>query len=223
MRAVERAEIAGLHGGVVNAWKGIVSQASTLGLADRIVIAVKLKARAEALATYEGLVQDAGDLASDVRAFAVAVRTQNPLTKVFWGTGVAAGMLGFFGLWSFGALKEGLSTSVEATGVGTAQTTAALIGVLTVASAGVIVAVVRTAVVAAQAELQALEDLSVDEHPSAVLLREVRPAEERLFAVFRQQVPEPPISAGPLMVVGVAGLVAGIVVALLVGVGAASS
>jgi hypothetical protein len=55
------------------------------------------------------------------------------------------------------------------------------------------------------------------------MLREVRPAEERLFAVFQKRVPEPPISTGPLVVLGVGGLIAGIVFAILVGVGAGAS
>ena len=103
-----------------------------------------------------------------------------------------------------------------------AQTTVALIGVLTVAAGAVIIGVVRAAVVAAQAGLQALEIFGVNEHPSAVMLREVRPAEERLFAVFQQRVPDPPISAVLLIVLAVGGLVAGIVVAALAGVGATS-
>jgi len=202
----------------VNAWKAIVSEASTLWLADRIVISVKVKARADALATYEGLVRDAGDLATDVRAFATAVRMQNPLIGVVWGTGLAAGVLGFFGWWSFEAVRKALSPTVDVPGMG--QATAALIGVLTVASGIVIVAVVRAAVVAAQLAIQALQDFSATQHPAAQLLREVRPAEERLFAVFQQRVPEPPISAGPLIALGVVGLVGGIVVAALMGVGA---
>ncbi|MFI6827614.1 hypothetical protein ACIBG5_10985 [Kribbella sp. NPDC050241] len=219
MGVVERAAIAGLHAEVVNAWKGIVSEASTLGLADRIVISVKLKARADALAAYEGLVRDAGDLATDVRAFATAVKMQNPLTGVVWGTGLASGVLGFFGWWSFVALR----TAWSDTEGGMAQTTAAVIGVLTVASGVVIVAVVRAAVIAAQAALQTLDDFSAKEHPSAELLREVRPAEERLFAVFRQRVPEPPITAGPLIVLGVVGLLAGVLFAAMTGVGAPSA
>lgn len=223
MGVVERAAIIGVHREVVDAWREIVGQASTLGLADRIAIGVKLKARADALATYEGLARDAGDLATDARAFATAVKTQNPLTAVFWGIGMAAGVLGFFGLWSFEALKRALSSSTDVAEAGMAQTTAALIGVLTIASGGVIVGVIRAAVAAAKAGLQALENVSAKEHPSAVLLREVRPAEERLFAVFRKRVPEPPISAAPLIVLAAGGLVAGVIFALLVGVGAGPS
>lgn len=219
MGVVERAAIAGLHSEVVNAWKGIVSEASTLGLADRIVISEKLKARADALAADEGLVRDAGDLATDVRAFATAVRMQNPLTGVVWGTGLASGVLGFFGWWSFAALRVAWSDTEG----DMAQTTAALIGVLTVASGVVIVAVVRAAVIAARAALQTLEEFSAKEHPSAELLREVRPAEERLFAVFHQQVPEPPITAAPLIVLGVVGLLAGVLFAAMTGVGAPSA
>ena len=48
-------------------------------------------------------------------------------------------------------------------------------------------------------------------------------AEERLFAVFQKRVPEPPISPVPLIVLAVGGLVAGIVFAALVGVGAGPS
>lgn len=214
MSVVERAAIAPSHDEVVNAWKEIMDQASTLDLADRIVIAVKLTARADALATYEGLARDAGDLARDARAFARAVRMQNPLTTVFLAVGLASGVLGFFGLWSFSALKDSLLSDA-----GMAQTTAALIGVLTVASAAVVAAVVRGAVVAAQTAVEAVE---IFKHPSTVLLQEVRPAEERLFAIFEERVPEPPISASPLIVLGVGGFVAGLVVAALVGVGAAS-
>ncbi|MFI5736262.1 hypothetical protein ACIA49_39475 [Kribbella sp. NPDC051587] len=189
-----------------------------MGLADRIVIGVTLRARAEALAGFEGLVRDAGDLARDARGFAAAVRAQNPLTGVVAGVGLAAGVLGFFGFWSVQALRKALAP--EAAEVGMAQTTAALIGVLTVASVVVIVAVVRAAVEAARAAVESLESVGARSHPSAVLLREVRPSEERLFGVFRQEVPEPPISAGPLIVVGSVGLVAGIVFAALAGVGA---
>jgi hypothetical protein len=212
MSVVERAAIAPSHDEVVNAWKEIMDQASTLDLADRIVIAVKLTARADALATYEGLARDAGDLARDARAFARAVRMQNPLTTVFLAVGLASGVLGFFGLWSFSALKDSLLSDA-----GMAQTTAALIGVLTVASAAVVAGVVRGAVVAAQTAVEAVE---IFKHPSTVLLQEVRPAEERLFAIFEARVPEPSISASPLIVLGVGGFVAGLVVAALVGVGA---
>jgi hypothetical protein len=209
---VERAAIAPSHDEVVNAWKEIMDQASTLDLADRIVIAVKLTARADALATYEGLARGAGDLARDARTFARAVRSQNPLTTVFLAVGLASGVLGFFGLWSFSALKDSLLSDA-----GMAQTTAALIGVLTVASGAVVAGVVRGAVVAAQTAVEAVE---IFKHPSTVLLKEVRPAEERLFALFEQRVPEPPISASPLIVLGAIGFVAGLVVAALVGVGA---
>jgi hypothetical protein len=212
MSVVERAAIAPSHDEVVNAWKEIMDQASTLDLADRIVIAVKLTARADALATYEGLARDAGDLARDARAFARAVRMQNPLTTVFLAVGLASGVLGFFGLWSFSALKDSLLSDA-----GMAQTTAALIGVLTVASAAVVAGVVRGAVVAAQTAVEAVE---IFKHPSTVLLQEVRPAEERLFAIFEARVPEPSISASPLIVLGVGGFVAGLVVAALVGVSA---
>jgi len=221
MGVVERAAIIGMHREVVDAWREIVGLASTLGLADRIVIGVKLKARADALATYEGLVRDAGDLASDARAFAAAVKTQNPLTAVFCGVGAAAGVLGFFGWWSFEALNRVFTAEADAAGM--AQTTVALIGVLTVAAGAVIIGAVRAAVIAAQAGLQALEIFGVNEHPSVVLLREVRPAEERLFAVFRKRVPEPRISAGSLVVLAIGGLIAGIVFAALVGVGARAS
>ncbi|MEU4290017.1 hypothetical protein AB0E63_17490 [Kribbella sp. NPDC026596] len=220
MGVVERATILGVHREVLDAWREIVGQAGTMGLADRIVIGVKLKARADALAAYEGLVRDAGDLAGDARAFAKAVRTQNPLTAVCCGVGVAAGGLGFFGWWSFQALQHAFTSDADVPGM--AQTTVALIGVLTVAAGAVIIGVVRAAVVAAQAGLQALEIFGVNEHPSAVMLREVRPAEERLFAVFQQRVPDPPISAVLLIVLAVGGLVAGIVVAALAGVGATS-
>jgi len=223
MGVVERDAIAGAHDEVVSAWKEIVEQASSMGLADRIVIGVKLRARAEALANYEGLARGAGDLAMDARAFAAAVKAQNPLTTVVAVVGVAAGVLGFFGLWSFQALRKALTPAAEAAEVGMAQTTAALIGVVTVASGGVIVAVVRAAVEAARAAVEALESFSARSHPSAVLLREVRPAEERLFAVFRQRVPEPPISAGPLIALGSVGLVVGVVFAALAGVGAAAT
>ncbi|WP_165956498.1 hypothetical protein, partial [Kribbella antibiotica] len=128
----------------------------------------------------------------------------------------AAGVLGFFGLWSFQALRTALAP--EAAEVGMAQTTAALIGVLTVAAGGVIVAVVRAAVEAARAAVESLESFSARSHPSAVLLREVRPAEERLFGVFGRQVPEPRISAGPLILLGTLGLGAGVVFAALAGV-----
>jgi hypothetical protein len=209
MGVVERAAIIGVHREVVDAWREIVGEAVTLGLADRIVIGVKLKARAEALAAYEGLVRDAGDLARDARAFAAAVKTQNPLTAVGWGIGLAAGVLGFFGVWVFEAVRRAFSPSTEAS---MAQTTTALVGVLIVAAGAVIIGVLRAAVVAAHT---GLETLGAKQHPSAELLREVRPAEERLFAVFQRQVPEPRISAGPLIVMGVGGLVAGVVIASL--------
>ena len=80
---------------MVDGGREIAGQASTLGLADRIVIGVKLKARAEALASYEGLARDAGDLAGDARAFAAAVKTQNPLAGVFFGIGVFGYAAGF--------------------------------------------------------------------------------------------------------------------------------
>ena len=214
MGVVERAAIVGLHREVVDGWREIAGQASTLGLADRIVIGVKLKARADALASYEGLARDAADLAGDARVFAKAVKTQNPLAGVFFGIGLAAGVLGFFGLWAIEVVKSALAAEPDE--VGTPQTTVALIGVLTVASGAVIMAVIRAAVIAAEAGLQVLG--SDVEHPSVVLLREVRPAEERLFAVFQQRVPEAPISAAPLVVVAVAGLVAGVVLAQLAGV-----
>jgi len=211
MSVVDRAAIAPSHDEVVSAWREIMDQASTLDLADRIVIAVKLKARADALATYESLARDAGDLVRDARAFAAVVRIQNPLTKVFLAVGLASAVLGFFGLWSFSAAR---STLFSETGM--AQTTAALIGVLTVASGAVVVGVVRGAVVAATTAVEAAENLK---HPSTVWLQEVRPAEERLFAIFEQRVPEPPISATPLIVLGAAGLVAGLVLAALLGMG----
>ncbi|TCO16625.1 hypothetical protein EV652_120119 [Kribbella steppae] len=212
MSVVDRAAIAPSHDEVVTAWREILDQASTLDLADRIVIAVKLRARADVLATYEGLARDAGDLARDARAFAAVVRIQNPLTALFLAGGLASGVLGFFGLWSFSALKDTLFSDA-----GMAQTTAALIGVLTVASAAVVVGVVRGAVVAAQTAVEAVQ---IFKHPSTVLLQEVRPAEERLFAIFGQRVPEPTISTSPLVVLSVAGFVAGLVVAALMGVGA---
>jgi hypothetical protein len=219
MGVVERATIIGVHREVVDAWREIVGQASTLGLADRIVIGVKLKARAEALAAYEGLVPDAGDLARDARAFAKAVKTQNPLGAVCCGIGLAGGVLGFFGVWVVEAVKRAISPSMEAE---MAQTTAALVGVLILAAGAVIIGVLRAAVIAAHAGVEALEkNFDAAHHPSAELLREVRPAEERLFAVFQQQVPEPRISAAPLIAMGIGGLVAGIVIAALAGVGAA--
>ncbi len=212
MSVVDRAAIAPSHDEVVSAWREIMDQASTLDLADRIVIAVKLKARADALATYEGLARDAGDLVRDARAFAAVVRIQNPLTKVFVAVGLASAVLGFFGLWSFSAAR---STLFSETGM--AQTTAALIGVLTVASGAVVVGVVRGAVVAATTAVEVAENFK---HPSTVWLQEVRPAEERLFAIFEQRVPEPSISATPLIVLGAAGLLAGLVLAALLGMGA---
>ncbi|MFG1814175.1 hypothetical protein ACGFIF_10460 [Kribbella sp. NPDC049174] len=212
MSVVDRAAIAPSHDEVVTAWKEIMDQASDLDLADRIVIAVKLRARADTLATYEGLARDAGDLARDARAFAAAVRIQNPLTTVFLAVGIASGVLGFFGLWSFSAARSTLFSDA-----GMAQTTAALIGVLTVASGAVVVGVVRGAVVAAQAAVEAAGNLK---HPSTVLLQEVRPAEERLFAIFDQRVPEPAISAAPLIVLGTVGFVAGLAIAAFAGVGA---
>ncbi|MGW6283291.1 hypothetical protein [Kribbella sp. NPDC055071] len=209
MGVVERAAIVEGHREVVDAWREIVSQAGTLGLADRIVIGVTLKARAEALAAYEGLVRDAGDLAGDARAFAAAVRTQNPLTAVCWSIGLAAGVLGFFGVWGFDVVKRVVSPSSE---VELAQTTVALVGVLIVAAGAVVVGVLRAAVSAGHAGLE-------NGLVSAVLLREVRPAEERLFAVFQRQVPEPAVSSVPLIVMGIGGLLAGIAVAVLAGVG----
>jgi hypothetical protein len=222
MSVVERAEIASLHDEVLTAWKEIVNQASTLGLADRIVIAVKLQARAEALATYEGLARGAGDLATDARAFAMAVKTQNPVVRVRWWLALAAGVLGFFGWWSFESLKKVVSPSVDAAQAGVEETTAALVGFLMVASGAVIVALVRGAVIAAQTAVEALNDFSNRQHPSGGMLQEVRPAEERLFGVFQQRVPEPPISAGPLIMLGIGGVVAGIVFAVMAGVGAGS-
>ena len=229
MGVAERAEIVGLHREVVDAWKEIAGLASTLGLADRIVIGVKLTARAEALAAYEGLVRDAGDLAGDARAFAAAMKARNPLTNVFLGIGVAATGLGFFGAWSWRALIAPAESEVaQAAGAGLTQTGAALIGVLVIASGAVVIGMVRAAVIAGHAGLHALgnAELRIDvqkgqpeEHPSVTLLREVREAEERLFGMFRQRVPEPPISAGPLIVVGAAGLLAGVVLATLAGVG----
>jgi hypothetical protein len=216
---VERAAIAPLHGEVVNSWKEVMSQASALGLADRIVIAVKLKARAEALATYEGLARGAGDLAMDARAFAAAVKARNPLTRVFWVVGLASGALGFLGLWSFSVVMRVFSASADAAEAGVDQTTAALMGFLAVESGTVIFALVRGAVVAGKAALEALENFSNKQHPSSVLLQEVRPAEQRLFAVFQQRVPEPPISAGSLIGVAVGGVVAGLMFAAFVGVG----
>jgi hypothetical protein len=212
MSVVERAAIAPSHEEVVTAWKEIMDQATTLELADRIVIAVKLKARADALATYEGLARGAGDLARDARAFAAVVRIQNPLTKAFIAVGLASAVLGFFGLWSFSAARN-MVFSDE----GMAQTTAAVIGVVTAASAAVVVGLVRGAVVAAQTAVAVAEN---PRHPSTMLLQEVRPAEERLFAIFEQRVPEPPISAGPLIVLGAAGLVIGFVLAAFLEVGA---
>ncbi|MBB6566309.1 hypothetical protein HPO96_22535 [Kribbella sandramycini] len=186
-----------------------------MGLADRIVVGVTLRARAEALAAAEGLVADAPDLARDAREFAAVVRAQNPLGAVFTGVGVAAGVLGFFGMWSVQVLRGVLAPEA----VGVAETTIALIGVLTVAAAAVIVAVVRAAVEAARA---AVEDVDAAvAHPSAVLLREVRPAEERLFAVLRLPLPEPAISAGPLIALAGIGLAAGVACAALTGVGIA--
>ncbi len=122
MGVVERDAIAGAHDEVVTAWREIVEQASSMGLADRIVIGVKLRARAEALANYEGLARGAGDLATDARAFAGAVKAQNPLTTVVAVVGVAAGVLGFFGVWSFQALRKALAPAAEAAEVGMAQT-----------------------------------------------------------------------------------------------------
>jgi len=222
MGVVERAAIASLHDEVVNSWRDVMNQASTLGLADRIVIAVKLKARADALATYEGLARGAGDLAMDARAFAAAVKAENPLTKVFWVVGLASGVLGFLGLWSFSVVKRVFSSSPDAAQAGVEQTTAALMGFLAVASGTVIVALVRGAVIAGKAALEALDSFSNKQHPSAVLLREVRPGEERLFAVFKQRVPEPPIRAGALIAVGFGGVVAGLIFAAFAGVGAGS-
>jgi hypothetical protein len=214
MSVVDRAAIAPSHDEVVTAWKEIMDQASTLDLADRIVIAVKLKARADALARYEGLARGVEDLARDARAFAAVVRIQSPLTKVFLAVGLASAVLGFFGLWSFSAARSTLFSDA-----GMAQTTAALIGVVTVASGAVVVGVVRGALVAAQTAVEAAGNFK---HPSTILLQEVRPAEERLFAIFERRVPEPPISTGPLIVLGAAGLVAGFVLAALLGVGAAA-
>lgn len=210
MSVVERSAIAPSHDEVVTAWREILDLASTLDLADRIVIGVKLTARAEKLAMQEGLARGAEDLAGDARAFAAAVRGQNPLAKVFLAVGLASAALGFFGLWSFSALKNTLFADATMP-----QTTAALIGVLTVASGAVVVCVIRGAVVAAQTAVEVVENVK---HPCTVLLQEVRPAEERLFAIFNQRVPEPPITPGPLIALGIAGLLAGLLIATLLDV-----
>ncbi|MFI7068008.1 hypothetical protein ACIBL3_43945 [Kribbella sp. NPDC050124] len=211
MSVVGRSAIAPAHDEVVSAWREILDLASTMDLADRIVIGVKLRARADTLAAQEELARGAEDLARDARAFAAAVRLQNPLTKVFLAVGIASGALGFFGLWSLSALKNTLFADASMP-----QTTAALLGVLTVASGAVVVGVLRGAVVAAQTAVEVVENVK---HPCTVLLREVRPAEERLFALFNQRVPEPPITAGPLIVLGVVGLLNGILLATLLNVG----
>ena len=218
MGVVERAEICGLHREVVEAWKEIAGQASALGLADRIVIGVALQARAETLAAYEGLVRDAGDLVGDARAFAAVMRTRNPLVGVAMGVGIASGLLGFLGAWAMEALgpaEVGGSQTALPMKAAIPQTTAALIIVLMIAAGAVIAAVVRATVVAGQVGLSAVGRAWDAKHPAAVLLREVRPVEERLFAVFQRRVPEAAIHAGPLIAVGVGGLMAGVVLAAL--------
>ncbi|MEU4193316.1 hypothetical protein AB0E69_15570 [Kribbella sp. NPDC026611] len=194
MGVVERAEISGLHREVLDGWKLVAGQASALGLADRVVIGVALKARAEALAACERVVRDAGDLAGDARAFAAAMRS--PLAGVAMGAGVAAGVLGFLGVWSAAVYGE------------LPPTTAALVGVLLVAAAGVVIAVARAMVIARWG----MAERSV----SRGLLEEVRAAEEQLFGALEERVPEVVVPVSVVAAAGVCGLVIG---ALLASVG----
>jgi hypothetical protein len=94
---IDRSKLAPLHNDVLTSWRKIVVESKNLGLADRIVIALKLQKRAEALATYEGLALGAGDLATDSRAFAASVKEQSPLTWVLAVYGLVTAVLGFFG------------------------------------------------------------------------------------------------------------------------------
>lgn len=110
----------------------------------------------------------------------------------------------------------------------TAQTGAqtigtAITGLLAVASGGVIWVLVRALAQAAQSAATALEDFSNKQHPSTVLLAEAAPAEKRLFGLFGREVPCYPISAGPLILFGLAFVAAGMLLAFFVGVGMGAS
>jgi hypothetical protein len=216
---VTRADLKGHHDAVLTAWRELILRAGSLGIADRIVVFIQLQYRGEQLSALEGLAQESVDLKRDTEAFVASVKQQSPVTSALAVYGAISGVLGFFGLWSFSELKKQAEPSLAAAEVGAAQTAAAVTGVLAVASSAVLYWLARGAFIAIQAAAQALNEFNARDHPSAAFLRGVQPDERALFALFGRPVPSRPISAGPLILLGLAGMAAGVTFAFLVGVG----
>lgn len=216
---VTREELKPLHDAVLGSWRDLILRSGSLGMADRIVVFVQLQYRGQQLSTLEGLAQDSVDLKRDTDAFVTSAKQNSPLTTALAVYGAISGVLGFLGLWSFAKLKEMSEPALDAAQVGAAQTAAAVTGVLALASGGALYYLARGAFLAMQAAAEALNDFSARDHPSAAWLRGVHADERDLFALFGRQVPSRPVSAGPLILLGGACIVAGAIFAGLVGIG----
>lgn len=217
---VTRVELKPIHDVVLGSWRELIIQSPSLGFADRIVIFVQLKFRAEKLSVLEGLAQDSEDLKRDTDAFVAAVNQQSPVATAVTIYSFVSGILGFFGLWSYSKISELAAPTIDAAQAGATQTAAAVTTLVAAASGGVLFVVARGVFMAAQAAVEALGKFSERDHPSAMQLRTVLPAESDLFSLFGRRVPSRPISAGPLILLGGACILAGVVIAFLVGVGA---
>lgn len=216
--AANRAQVEPLHEAVLKGWRDVVVASRAHGLADRVVVSVQLEKRARALATEERLAAMT-DLASQSDGFAVATKAQSPLSVVFAVIGLASTVLGFFGWWSWKTFQEVASPAMETAELGAQRTQAAVLGFLAVASGGVIAAIFRGAVRAAQSAAATLSEFSNRRHPSELLLGDVRSSEQQLFSMFDRPVPTVPLSAGPLIILATGSVLAGAVFAFLLGVG----
>lgn len=218
MVAVNRSQIEPLHHEVLNGWREVIAGSRQLGLADRIVVAIQLEKRAKALANLERLAGTA-DLVTETELFGAGAKQQSPINSAGVVFGAASAVLGFLGSSFIAAIQELAGPTVGAVQAGAGTTVTAVTGFLAVASGGVVFALFRGATIALQTAGAALENFGNKQHPSASLLATIRPAEDRLFGLFGTQVPNAPISAGPLFLVGAACVGVGVVFAFLVGVG----
>lgn len=219
MTVVTREELQPKHDAVLAAWRNLILQSGSLGMADRIVVFVQLEYRGQQLSTLEGLAQNSVDLKQDTDEFVKSVKQGSPLTTALTIYGAISGLLGFFGLWSFASLKEISEPAIDAAQTGAAQSAAALTGALAVISGGGLYYLARGAFLAMQAAANALNDFNARDHPSAARLRGVHESERDIFALFGRQVPSRPVSAGPLILLGGACIVGGAVLAGLIGLG----
>ena len=219
---VDRSQLEELHGQVLNAWREAVTASTGLPVADRIVIALQLEKRASALANHERLA-GASELVTEADLFATGVKQQSPLTKVTAGYALVSAILGAVGLTLFGLIREAWDPTSDAIGAGANTTATAVTGLFTLAaSSGLLYVVTQGIARMLQSAAAALDDITTRQHPSAVLLAEVQPNEAKLFGLLGSTVPSVPISAGPIILLGIASLVLGAVIAALAGVGIAT-